>query len=63
MIKININETQYSDILKIINGAFKPLNGFMTKEELIAVVEEMRLPSGNIFSLPILFPIYGNSGK
>ena len=57
MKKININHSQYLELEKILNGAFFPLNGFMTEAEFISVVESMRLTNGNIFSLPVLLPI------
>ncbi len=45
------------DAEKIAIGAFSPLQGFMTSEELQGVVNEMRLPSGVVWTMPILLPV------
>lgn len=45
------------DAEKIAIGAFSPLTGFMTGEQVKAVVDDMRLPSGEVWSMPILCPV------
>ncbi len=45
------------DAEKIAVGAFSPLRGFMTFEQVQSVVEELRLPSGEVWSMPILLPV------
>ncbi|MCS7223013.1 MAG: sulfate adenylyltransferase [Armatimonadetes bacterium] len=45
------------DAEKIAIGAFSPLTGFMTAEEVQTVVADMRLPSGLVWSFPILLPV------
>jgi len=40
------------ELRKIAIGAYAPLTGFMTEEQLNSVVASMRLPDGRIFPLP-----------
>ena len=49
-----INRRQYLELQNLGLGAFAPLNGFMKEEEFNSVVETMRLPSGDVFSLPVM---------
>ena len=44
------------DIEQLTNGGFNPLTSFMNYSELESVLEKMRLPSGEVWSIPILFP-------
>jgi len=41
------------DIELLLNGGFSPLTGFMGKAEYDGVVENMRLPNGTLFPVPI----------
>jgi len=45
------------DLEMILLGAFKPLNGFLTLEEYKGVVDNMRMPDGEVFPMPIVLPI------
>ena len=56
-VRININLTQYLEVEKIGVGAFLPLSGFMNETEFRSVVENMRLPSGDVFTLPVILDI------
>lgn len=38
-------------------GGYSPLRGFMSKEEAESVIKDIRLPSGLVWSIPILLPI------
>jgi len=51
---IELNDRQSCDVQLICNGGFSPLTGFLTEEEYNSVVSEMKLPSGLIFSLPVV---------
>lgn len=53
---LDINENIAMDIEQLTNGGFSPLKTFMNKKELDSVLENMRLPSGKIWPIPILFP-------
>ena len=42
------------DIEQIAHGVYSPLQGFMTEEELEGVLENYRLPNGDVWTMPIL---------
>ncbi|MBI4179213.1 sulfate adenylyltransferase [bacterium] len=54
---IPINRNQYLELEKISFGAFAPVSGFMTEREFHSVVNEMRLPDGQPFPLPIVLDL------
>ncbi len=54
--EIEINADLAMDIELMLNGGFSPLTTFLDKRSLDSVLKNMRLPSGEIWSMPILFP-------
>ena len=50
-----LSPRQLCDLELIMNGGFSPLTGFMNEEAYNSVVENMALPSGLIFGLPVVF--------
>ena len=54
---ITIDRDQYLELEKIGLGAFSPLTGFMNESEFCSVVKDMRLPSGEVFSLPVVLDV------
>lgn len=54
---IEISEETLMDLEQIAIGAFSPLEGFMGKEDLISVADEMRLANGIIWPLPIMLSV------
>lgn len=46
---------QLCDVELIMNGGFSPLTGFMDEASYNSVVENMALPDGTIFGLPVVF--------
>merc|ERR1719159_942695 len=50
---IDITERQSCDIELLCNGGLSPLTGFLNEDAYNMVVEEMKLPSGDILGLPI----------
>lgn len=46
---------QLCDLELIMNGGFTPLTGFMEESVYKHVVENMELPDGTIFGLPVVF--------
>ncbi len=54
---IILNERQVCDIELLLNGAFNPLKGFMTKKDYDSVIETMRLNSGELWPIPITLDI------
>lgn len=45
------------ECVSIAYGFFSPLEGFMLQDDVDSVVKEMRLASGYVFSIPIVFDI------
>ena len=54
--EVEINADLAMDIELMLNGGFSPLTTFLDKKSLDSVLKNMRLPSGEIWSMPILFP-------
>ncbi|MEM9107719.1 MAG: sulfate adenylyltransferase [Pseudomonadota bacterium] len=52
-----LNRNQYLELEKLSLGAFAPVRGFMTEKEFHSVVNEMRLPDGSPFPLPIVLQV------
>lgn len=50
---VELDNRAVSDLELLANGAFSPLEGFMTSADYRRVVEEMHLSSGLVWSLPI----------
>lgn len=53
--ELQLTPRQLCDIELIMNGGFSPLTGFMNEASYTSVVNDMALPSGLIFSLPVIF--------
>jgi sulfate adenylyltransferase len=51
--KVRLDQWERSDAYLISTGAFSPLKGFMGRRDYEAVVEEMRLENGLLWSMPI----------
>lgn len=49
-----LSDRQACDVELLCNGAFSPLTGFMTQAEYDGTVNDMKLPSGVTFSLPVI---------
>ena len=49
-----IGEDERLDLENLATGAFFPVRGFMTREEALSVAQEMRLPTGEVWTIPIL---------
>ena len=54
---IQISERAMCDLELLATGAFSPLDRFMGKEDHQRVLEDMRLTSGHVFSLPVTLPV------
>lgn len=50
-------EADLMDVEQIANGTYSPLTGFMTEDEFQGVLSDYRLPTGETWTLPILFQI------
>ena len=54
---LDLSLVQYLELEKIGLGAFLPLDGFMDEAQFTGVVDSMRLPSGDVFPLPVLLDV------
>ncbi len=60
----DLNGRQLCDLELILNGAFSPLEGFNTQEEYTRILDDMRLPSGLLWPIPITLDVdAGFAGK
>lgn len=57
MTELVLNRGQYLELEKLGFGVFAPLFGFMNEDEFRGTVNEMRLPSGAPFPLPVVLDI------
>ncbi|HWJ07594.1 MAG TPA: bifunctional sulfate adenylyltransferase/adenylylsulfate kinase [Steroidobacteraceae bacterium] len=53
----NLTDRQLCDIELLLNGAFSPLDGFLTRAEYDSVLAKMRLPSGLLWPIPITLDV------
>ncbi len=53
----DLTDRQICDIELILNGAFSPLEGFLTEGDYDAVVDGMRLESGVLWPIPITLDV------
>jgi len=60
---ISLGPRQLSDLEMISTGVFSPLRGFMTRDDYSPVVENMRLASGLVWSLPITLSASGEEAE
>jgi sulfate adenylyltransferase len=54
-VELQATDRQLCDVELIMNGAFSPLTGFMDEATYKTVVEDMALPDGTLFGLPVVF--------
>lgn len=63
MKKIFVSPETIQEAKNIIDGVYHPLKGFLNKEELVSVLENMRLPSGEVWPMPIVLDIGGKNAR
>jgi len=56
-VSIQLTERQLCDLELLLNGGFEPLNGFMDRETYDSVVQDMRLPDGSVWPMPIVLDV------
>src|ERR671910_972393 len=55
--KVALGPRTLSDLEMVSTGVFSPLTGFMVREDYESVVENMRLSSGLLWSMPITLSV------
>ncbi|MDJ0893604.1 MAG: sulfate adenylyltransferase [Alphaproteobacteria bacterium] len=63
MSELALNRWQYLEFEKLGLGAFEPLAGFMNEDMFHGVVDHMRLPSGDVFPLPVVLDVSRGEAK
>ncbi len=53
----DLTDRQVCDIELLLNGAFSPLEGFLTEAEYDGVVKDMHLPNGILWPMPITLDV------
>lgn len=56
-VDLTLSQRQTCDLELLMNGGFSPLTGFMNKDEYQAVLDNMRLPSGDIWPIPVTLDV------
>ena len=56
-LSITLNERQLCDLELLLCGGLSPLRGFMTRAEYESVVDDLHLPDGTLWSIPITLDI------
>ena len=54
---IVLSERDIFNLEMLLIGAFKPLTGFLREKDYNSVVENMRISSGELWSIPITLSI------
>ena len=57
MSELVLTRDQYLELEKLGLGAFAPLTGFMNEDAFHSVARTMRLPSGEVFPLPVVLDV------
>src|SRR3990170_7185448 len=54
---LRLSPRTLSDLELLTVGGFSPLAGFLTRRQYDSVVEEMRLPDGTVWSMPVTLAV------
>ena len=57
LLSIEVPSRYLSDCEMIAIGGYSPLTGFMSKDEVMSVLEKVELSSGHIWAIPIVLPV------
>ena len=60
---VSLNRRQLCDLELLINGAFSPLRGFMTRAAYTAVLERLRLCDGTVWPIPVVLDVPSPIGE
>lgn len=55
--KIDVDDRILSDVIQIAEGTYSPIRGFMNYKELISVLDHYKLPSGVVWTMPLLLQL------
>ena len=57
LVSIDLNERQLFDLELLLNRGFYPLTGFMDRQSYQEVIDNMRLPDGSVWPMPICLDV------
>jgi sulfate adenylyltransferase len=60
--EVRMSSRETSDLIMLATGAFSPLTGFMNRDDYLGVVEDMYLPNGTLWPIPITLSLRGSAG-
>lgn len=55
--RLELSEEQTCQVENIATGVYSPLEGFLTKDVLVSVLDRMRLPNGLPWTIPIVLDV------
>ena len=61
--RIDISRNNLLDILNLKFNVYNPVNRFMSKDDILSIIESFTLSNNNFFPLPIYFDISGKNFK
>ena len=59
--EVELDERQLCDVELLMQGGFSPLDGYMNEDNYLSVVNDLKLTSGEIFGLPVVFDTHDES--
>ena len=57
LLSVTLNQRQLCDLELLLNGGFSPLDGFMCRETYESVIDNLRLPDGTLWSIPVTLDV------
>ncbi|HDM78875.1 MAG TPA: adenylyltransferase, partial [Deltaproteobacteria bacterium] len=54
---VSLTPRQLCDLELLLNGAFSPLGGFMTRKEYVSVLDNVALPDDTVWPIPITLDV------
>ncbi len=60
MPRIALDARSASDLRMVSIGAFSPLTGFLRRDDYLSVVQDSRLSTGEVWTIPITLPVNGS---
>ena len=55
--RVRMTSKEVSDLIMFAMGAFSPLDGFMTRDDYLGVVRDMKLASGVLWPIPVTLAV------